>query len=71
MGQVTKLGSPEYRSPDIYIDTPGSNVKDHDPRAQVLDTFRFSDAMDGFCLLTVSSFHSRKLSPPLFNISDI
>eukprot|EP00918_Siedleckia_nematoides_P097480 GHVU01213648.1.p1 GENE.GHVU01213648.1~~GHVU01213648.1.p1 ORF type:complete len:419 (+),score=60.57 GHVU01213648.1:23-1258(+) len=31
---VTKLGTPEYRSPDIYIDTPGSNVKDHDPRAQ-------------------------------------
>jgi len=23
---VTKLGTPEYRSPDIYIDTPGSNV---------------------------------------------
>eukprot|EP00960_Hanusia_phi_P033707 750609-Hanusia_phi.AAC.3 len=23
---VTKLGTPEYRAPDIYIDTPGSNV---------------------------------------------
>eukprot|EP00286_Rhodomonas_abbreviata_P010260 CAMPEP_0181326860 /NCGR_PEP_ID=MMETSP1101-20121128/21751_1 /TAXON_ID=46948 /ORGANISM="Rhodomonas abbreviata, Strain Caron Lab Isolate" /LENGTH=415 /DNA_ID=CAMNT_0023435397 /DNA_START=17 /DNA_END=1264 /DNA_ORIENTATION=+ len=33
---VTKLGTPEYRAPDIYIDTPGSNVggTDHDPRAQ-------------------------------------
>ena len=33
---VTKLGTPEYRAPDIYIDTPGANVggTDHDPRAQ-------------------------------------
>ena len=23
---VTKLGTPEYRAPDIYIDTPGSIV---------------------------------------------
>mmetsp|Transcript_79938 Transcript_79938/g.213900 ORF Transcript_79938/g.213900 Transcript_79938/m.213900 type:complete len:321 (+) Transcript_79938:371-1333(+) len=33
---VTKLGTPEYRAPDIYIDTPGSIVggTDHDPRSQ-------------------------------------
>ena len=33
---VTKLGTPEYRAPDIYIDTPGATVggSDHDPRAQ-------------------------------------
>jgi serine/threonine protein kinase len=42
---VTKLGTPEYRSPDIYIDTPGSNVGGtgllHAPLSPALFLFRW------------------------------
>lgn len=33
---VTKLGTPEYRAPDIYIDTPGSNVGGTGARLPIL-----------------------------------